>query len=134
MTALSKGPFLPTGTLADIVEFHDYWAALPKVSLIPHLNDYFDHAPPHLQPNVAVADVASATDVRVRLYGTGLADLTGSDQTQANVKTLYADFLKAGVGQLAWMVVSRPFGYLGIRSTRTRAGRAMHKNKSTRYN
>ena len=126
MIESSRNAALPEGTLPDLVEFHRYWASLPTHGLMPSLSDYLDHAPPHLQPNVGIADVLSPTQVQVRLYGTALLNLAGKDATHASVNLLYADHLKPAVGQLAWLVVSHPFGYLGVRSTRTGAGRLIH--------
>ena len=118
-------PTLPAGTPQPIAAFLSHWAALPKQGLLPKLSDYLDHAPAHLQPFVAMADVYSPTNLQLRLFGTGLVDLSGRDPTGSGLDVLYAKELQSRMGNVAWEAVSRPAGYLCSRSVRTSLGHVM---------
>jgi hypothetical protein len=107
-------------------EFFDYWNSLPKQGLIPRLDNYFDRAPPHLQPFVGIADVHSPTDIRLRLFGTGLVDLSGQDPTGKPMQHLYAEHVRGRMQDLVWSVATRPVGYLCVRSVATTGGRLFH--------
>ena len=118
-------PALPADTLPEVAELYAYWASLPKLGLMPLLSDYLNHAPPRQQPFIAMVDIYSPTKMKVRLMGTGLVELSGRDATGADLRVLYAEGLEARVGSLGWSVVSRPVGYLGIRTVRTTSGRVV---------
>lgn len=119
-------PSLPADTPPDIVAFYDYWLSLAKTDLVPSLSDYLDHAPPQLQPFVGILDVLSPTESRVRLYGAGLTEITGSDPTGGTLNTVYPEHLRAMATKMMWEAVSRPVGYLCVRDTRTQTGLTVH--------
>ena len=107
-------------------EFFDYWNSLPKQGLVPRLDNYLDRAPPHLQPFVGIADVLSPTDMRMRLFGTGLVDKSGQEPTGKPLHLLYAEHVRGRMQDLVWNAATRPVGYLCIRSVATTGGRLFH--------
>lgn len=119
-------PRLPPDTPPEIKEFYEYCLSLPKTDLMPILSDYFDHAPPKLQPFVGIVDVISPIESRVRYYGTGLSKITGADPTGGAVNALFADHLKTLSASTLWQAITHPVGYLCIRDTRTRSGITIH--------
>ena len=119
----SAAELLPPGTPHDIMAFYDYWLALRRGELVPTLQDYLDHAPSRLQPFVAICEVNSPTDMKVRLVGTGFVDLVGRDPTGAALMPLYARHTRERMSAAVWQLITKPAGYLCMRSIRTFAGR-----------
>lgn len=119
----SAADLLPAHTPRAIEAFFDHWLSLPREGLVPTLQDYLDHAPPRLQPFVAIAEVTSPTEMRVRLMGTGYVDLVGRDATGARLSPLYAAPIRERMSSAVWQLVTRPVGYLCVRSIRTFGGR-----------
>lgn len=126
MIGIPSNTPLPQDTFPDVVKFYSYWISLPKSGRLPRLSDYFDNAPPDLQPFVGISDVYSQTKQKLRLIGTGLVRLAGNDPTGADLGVLYAQTVRERAYELAWEVVNRPIGYLGIRDVRTTFGRIIH--------
>jgi hypothetical protein len=107
---------------ADVVQFFERWAGLPKQALVPKLSDYLDAAPIKLQPNVTIVDVHSPTEMTVRLFGTGLEEATGLNPTSQDLMLLFGEPIRAQAKWLVWTVVTHPVGYVCIRRVRTSAG------------
>ena len=117
---------LPDDTAPCISAFYSYWLSLPKVKLIPTLSDYFDHAPPTLQPFVGICDVYSPTQIVMRLLGTGLVEASGSDPTGGPLDEFYAEKLRQQMGLMAYTSATHPVGYLCVRTIRLRGGNLIH--------
>jgi hypothetical protein len=117
----SSTAFLPD-TPDDLVDFFRSWDALPKHGLIPRLSDYFDAAPIELQPNVTIVDVHSPTRLTVRLFGTGLEDVSGIYPTDQDLMMLFAKPIQERAKRLVWVVVSHPVGYVCVRRCQTTQG------------
>ena len=64
------------------------------------------------QSNVALVDVHSVNDMRIRLFGTGLTDIAGSDLTGADLLSNIHPDAQAQATRMAWDAVTRPCGYL----------------------
>jgi hypothetical protein len=107
---------------AGVQEFLDHWRSLPRVGLVPHIRDYLDRAVAHLQPNVLLLDVVSASQLEVRLVGTRLVDLTGREITRTNVLENYPKDLRAAVGKACLTIVNHPCGQVSKRAIRTSGG------------
>jgi hypothetical protein len=124
LSAASPPALLPQETPPDIVAFYTYWLSLPRAesSVMPRLSDYFDHAPPKLQPFVAISDVISPANIKVRLMGTGLVNMVGRDPTGSDLSLLYSESLRSLMYKVAWQAATRPVGYIAVRNVRTRAG------------
>ena len=116
---------LPADTPQTIAEFYACWASLPRQHLVPRLCDYLDHAPFALQPFVSIVDILSADESRVRLVGTGIADLLGRDETGKPIPSIYPEATRALVRNVAWRAVGHRAGYLSTRIVRTKIGRAL---------
>ena len=125
-TVMITPALLPPDTPADISEFYAHWCGLPRDRLVPHLHDYLDTAPAHLQPYVGISDINSPTDIRLRLLGTGIVDLSGRDPTGGPMMVLYAESLRAPMAKMVWQVVTRPTAYICVRSIRTKGGNMVH--------
>jgi hypothetical protein len=105
----------------NFVAFWDYWNALPRQGFVPHLSDYLDHVPPHLQPKVVLLDVSSATDVCVRLTGTLVAEFVG-ELTGTDVKDVYQGEARKMAIECAWQSATHPVGYTVVRSVVSKGG------------
>jgi len=125
MSAGTQLASLPKDTAPDIVDFFSYWSSLPRTGLVPNLSDYFDHAPPKLQPYVGISDIHSPTKMTLRLMGTGLVELGGHDPTGAALELLYSEKIRASMGKAVWGVVTMPTAYLCVRSIRRHSGRIL---------
>ncbi len=111
----------------QVQAFWEYWSSLPKsADGLPQLRDYLDHAPPRLQPNVAIADVHSPEQLTVRLFGTALVEITGADLTGINPLSVYRESIRRLAGQVAWRAVVQPCGYITNRVFRTKIGRLLN--------
>jgi hypothetical protein len=126
MTSTLKTPDLAGADIPDSIhEFFGYWNGLPKRGLVPRLEDYLDHAPPRLQPYVGIADVLSPYETRMRLFGTGLVDLAGTDPTGGSMQLLYAEPARSKMLRMVWLTVTQPVGYLCIRTVLSTGGRVI---------
>ncbi|MCB2106101.1 MAG: PAS domain-containing protein [Rhodobacteraceae bacterium] len=118
----ASAPPLPDVFDPLVNAFWAYWVSLPKQGAVPHLSDYLDRVPPNLQPTVAIVDVYSPVDMRVRLFGTALVDLIAVELTGREALSIYAPESHAAAGSMAWEAVNRPCGYLCKRHFRSHAG------------
>lgn len=64
------------------------------------------------QSNVALVDIHGATDMRIRLFGTGLTDIAGADLTGADLLSNIHPDAQAQATRMAWTAVTQPCGYL----------------------
>ncbi|NKB45655.1 MAG: PAS domain-containing protein [Alphaproteobacteria bacterium] len=121
MTEATPAPARVVDLGPSFVAFWDYWAALSKSSLVPHLRDYLDHAPPDLQPNVVLTDVSSPNEMTIRLTGTALADVVG-EMTGSHAERIYQGEARRAAIAAAWSAASLPCGYIIRRTVRSRSG------------
>ena len=117
---------LPEGTPPEIVQFWNYWAGLRENQHLPSLQDYFDHVPPDLQPYVVIVDIPEPGVSKIRLSGTELNRLTGTDSTGKPFQSIYGPKLLDLANKLTWEVVNRPVGYLSIRTISTTSDHTAH--------
>jgi len=110
---------LPDDVLPEIREFYDYWLSLPKHALVPTLSNWLDHAVPHLQPLVAISDIHSPTRLKIRYFGTGLVEVMGADRTGSDAEEVYVSSAKPLISRVAWEAVTRPCGYMCLRTAQT---------------
>jgi len=85
---------------------------------VPTLADFLDAPPFKLQSEVAIVDVVSSTELRFRLFGTGLSTMARVDLTGTDVLSNFHPRARAEASRIAWTAVSRPCGYLLRRSMR----------------
>ena len=85
---------------------------------MPTLADFLDAPPFKLQSEVAIVDVVSSTELRFRLFGTGLSTMAGVDLTGTDVLSNFHPTARAEASRIAWTGVSRPCGYLLRRGMR----------------
>ncbi|MDX2223938.1 MAG: PAS domain-containing protein, partial [Rhodospirillaceae bacterium] len=102
--------------------FFGYWNSLPKDHGLPRLPDYLNRAPHDLQPTVAIVDIYTPTDLRVRLFGTALVDLIATELTGKAALSIYAPESHRFASSMAWQAVSQPCGYLCKRTFRSFSG------------
>ena len=119
---------LPDDALPEIREFFAYWNALPKHAFMPRLSDWLDHAVPHLQPFVAISDIISPTRLKIRYFGTGLVEVMGSDRTGSEAEEVYITSAKPLISRVAWEAVTRPCGYMCLRTAQTATRREVGVN------
>ncbi|MDX2145283.1 MAG: PAS domain-containing protein [Rhodospirillaceae bacterium] len=117
----SPAVFLPD-TPHDLVDFFKSWDALPKQGLIPRLSDYLDAAPIELQPNVTIVDVHAPDKLTVRLFGTGLEDVSGIYPTSEDLMLLFSKAIQEKAKRMVWVVVTHPVGYVCVRRCQTAEG------------
>jgi hypothetical protein len=113
---------LPVSTDARVQAFFAYWNSLAKDGGLPRLPDYLNRAPHDLQPTVAIVDVYTPTDLRVRLFGTALVDLIATELTGKAALSIYAPESHRTASAMAWRAVSQPCGYLCKRTFRSFSG------------
>lgn len=105
----------------QFLAFWRYWNGLPKDELIPALQDYFDNAPPRLQPGLLILDILSPTEVSVRLAGTAVVDAVGELTGKQEDAVYSKDTLTRMIGR-SWTAVSHPCGYIHTRFYRNKDG------------
>jgi hypothetical protein len=72
---------LASAVPADIMAFAEHWRNARANNLVPSLSDYLDRPPFAHQRDTAIVDVAAPGQMRFRLFGTGLNDLSGDELT-----------------------------------------------------
>ncbi len=90
--------------------------------MVPHLRDYLDAPVLQLQAHVAIGDIYGPTDIRLRLFGGGLADVAGEDYTNRAIDPLLNPEAKAAGGAAAWAAVRHPAGYRTLLKIKTANG------------
>ena len=103
---------------ADVEEFIQHWKSIAKSTTVPGLRDFLDFRPFKLQSEVAIVDVIGPTEMRFRLFGTGLSKLAGVDLTGADVLSNFHPAARAEASRIAWVSVNRPCGYILRRELR----------------
>lgn len=63
------------------------------------------------QSNVALVDIHSKNDMRIRLFGTGLTEIAGTDLTGADLLSNIHPDAKAEATRIVWGAVTTPCGY-----------------------
>jgi len=102
----------------DIADFIEHWQSIAKVNGIPRLREFLSFRPFKLQSEVAIVDVSSPTEMRFRLFGTGLSELAGADLTGEDVLSTFHPAARSEAGRIAWLAVNRPCGYILQRELR----------------
>lgn len=108
----------PTAIPCDVEVFLKHWQSVGKTGLMPTLGDFLDAPPFKHQSDVAIADVLSATEMRFRLFGTGLSTIAGQDLTGSDVLSHFHPEAGAEASRLAWSAMTVPCGYFVRREMR----------------
>ncbi len=95
----------------DVEEFVLHWQGIGKTGLMPTLREFLDARPFKLQSEVAIVDIVSPTEMRFRLFGTGLSSLSGHDLTGSDVLSNFHPNARAAAAYNAWAAVTMPCGY-----------------------
>ncbi len=102
----------PLITSRDIEDFIAHWRAIPKEGLIPGLRAFLDFPPFKLQSEVVIYDVVSLSDIRIRLFGTGLSMVVGRELTGTDMFQQFRPEARAEAGRIVWAAVHKPCGYI----------------------
>ncbi len=97
---------------ADLLTFYQAWHACRKDALIPALRDYLDAPVLRLQPFATIVDFYGATDIRFRLFGTGIAALAGHDLTKTSVDALQDAEELNYIAHVVQAAGAHPAGYI----------------------
>lgn len=108
----------PRAVPRDVEAFLKHWQMVPKTSLMPTLRAFLDARPFTHQSDVAIADIVSPTEMRFRLFGSGLSTIAGVDLTGSDVLSNFHPAARAEASRLAWSAVSVPCGYVVCREMR----------------
>lgn len=111
----------------DFLQFWDYWYSLPKIDCVPSIAEYLDTAPAHIQPNVSMMDTLSATEMRVRLMGTEVVQVTG-EFTGSDGAELYDESILEQAANTVWKAATFPCGYIVSRVLNTKSGLQIDMN------
>lgn len=115
-------PDTPVG-LAVLEEFERHWRARRRAgAAMPTLSDYLDRPHPALQPWTVIIDLAEQC-WPVRLCGTAMADMMGSDFTGGDYLTAVRASERAAVVARDRMCASHPCGLRLSMVARTAEGR-----------
>jgi hypothetical protein len=109
---------LASAVSADILAFAEHWRSTRKDKLVPSLSDYLDSQPFAHQRDTAIVDVIAPGQMRFRLFGTGLNDLSGDELTGRDVLSHFHPSARAEAERISWAAVTTPCGYLLSRKMR----------------
>jgi hypothetical protein len=107
------------GAPADIEAFFAHWRSAGRGGVLPSLADYLDLPPFARQKDTAIVDVAPDGEMRYRLFGTGLSDLSGNDLTGSDVLSHFHPAARAEAERIVRTAASVPCGYLLRRQMRS---------------
>ena len=102
----------------SVDEFFLHWQNISKTGLMPTLGRFLDAPPFKRQLAVAIVDVLGPTEMRFRLFGTGLSALAGHDLTGHDVLSNFHPTARAEASRNAWCAVTQPCGYFVRRDVR----------------
>jgi len=102
----------------DAEAFFDHWRSARTREDIPTLSDYLDFPAFADQQNTAIVDVPSRGQMRFRLFGTGLNELSGSELTGHDVLSHFSSSAKKEAERITWSAVTKPCGYVLMRQMR----------------
>jgi len=103
---------------ADIRAFVDHWRSARTDAHVPALPDYLDLPPFAHQCSTAIVDVAAPGQMRFRLFGTRLNELSGDELTGHDVLSKFHPSARAEAERITWAAVTTPCGYLLSRRMR----------------
>jgi hypothetical protein len=107
---------------AELTAFYRAWRKCGNGELVPSLSAYLDAPSFGLQPYVSIFDLHDHTDVRIRLFGTGLVTLAGQDFTSRTVAPIYSREDMAFAASTAWRAAGHPAGYTCLRAVKSATG------------
>ncbi len=96
----------------DVDDFIAHWRAIAKEGLLPGLQAFLAARPFRLQSEIAIADVVGPTDMRFRLFGTGLVAIAGRDLTGSDALAFFRPEIRAEAARIIWSAMSQPCGYI----------------------
>lgn len=96
---------------SDVEAFLAHWQSISKVGQVPSLRNFLDAPPFKHQSEVAIVDVVSVTEMRFRLFGTGLSIMAGVDLTGTDVLSNFHPAARAKASRNAWTAIAHPCGY-----------------------
>jgi hypothetical protein len=108
----------PRAIPRDVEAFLKHWQGIAKTGLVPTLQDFLTARPFKHQSDVAIADVLGPTEMRIRLFGTGLSTLAGNDLTGRDVFSNFHPDAHANASMMGWNAVNIPCGYYVLRELR----------------
>jgi hypothetical protein len=103
---------LASAAPADILAFAEHWRNARANNLVPSLSDYLDRPPFAHQRDTAIVDVVAPGQMRFRLFGTELNDLSGDELTGRDVLAHFHPSARAEAERITWAAVTTPCGYL----------------------
>jgi hypothetical protein len=109
---------LASAVPADILAFAEHWRSARANNLVPSLSDFLDRPPFAHQRDTAIVDVVAPGQMRFRLFGTGLNDLSGDELTGSDVLSHFHPSARAEAERITWAAVTMPCGYLLSRKMR----------------
>ncbi len=110
------------GLPSELTAFYRTWLNCRHDGVVPTLSAYLDAPSFRLQPYVSIFDLHDDTDVRIRLFGTGLVTLAGQDFTSRSVAPIYSRDDMAQAASTAWHAAGHPAGYTCLRAVKTASG------------
>ncbi|MSO72235.1 MAG: PAS domain-containing protein [Rhodospirillaceae bacterium] len=102
----------PLVTSRDIEDFIAHWRAIQKEGLVPGPRAFLDAPPFRLQSEVVIYDVHGPTDIRLRLFGSGLSTIVGRELTGSDMLQHFRPKARAEAGRIVWCAVSKPCGFI----------------------
>jgi hypothetical protein len=118
MASDAERPKKPMAIPRDVQAFLTHWQGIAKTGVMPTLQDFLAARPFKFQSDVAIVDVVGPTEMRFRLFGTGLSTLAGHDLTGRDVLSNFHPDAQAEASRLAWCAVTVPCGYFVLREMR----------------
>jgi hypothetical protein len=101
-----------SSTPSDIKAFYRHWRSASATALVPTVGEFINLPVSEHQSNVALLDIHSANDMRIRLFGTGLTEIAGTDLTGADLLSNIHPDAQAKAARMVWDAVTTPCGYL----------------------
>jgi len=102
--------------------FFTHWRSLAPAGGIPTLSNYLDRASFAHQPMIGMVDVATADQLPIRYFGTGLVAMYNRDLTGTDALAIYAPETRAALGRACLLMVTTPCGRTGRRTLKTAGG------------
>ena len=103
-------------------QFIAWWQALPRAGFAPRLSEALDQADPEFAPWTCVIDMISDHMLKIRLFGTGLAQAFG-ENTGQNYLDYMPNELRDPIAKSNRVVLDKPCGRLTRASALTNSGR-----------
>ncbi len=89
-------------------QFYKYWLRMPREKIVPSRKDFFPEDIPHLLPNIAIFELISTDNIKLKLAGEEVSLHTGFDRQGSNYLDIVSPYHRQEASKNFWLTHQHP--------------------------